>query len=95
MSFWYKRRELAFRISLCLNGQSCDYFPFHHVLTDSFKQVLCLDGWEYVIALVSFYKIIYEISSQGLLAFGLVRAHTSLLQGWQFLYLAEVGFRIH
>ncbi|KAF8307169.1 MFS general substrate transporter [Clavulina sp. PMI_390] len=52
LSFWYKRRELAFRISLCMTG--------------------VIPGW-----------------MSSLLAFGLVRAHTSLLTGWQFLFLIE------
>ncbi|KAF8153184.1 MFS general substrate transporter [Crassisporium funariophilum] len=52
LSFWYKRHELAMRISLCMTGT--------------------LPG-----------------AIGGLLAFGLVRAHTSLLQGWQFLFLIE------
>ncbi|KAF9474852.1 MFS general substrate transporter [Pholiota conissans] len=52
LSFWYKRSELALRISLCMTGT--------------------LPG-----------------AIGGLLAFGLVRAHTSLLQGWQFLFLIE------
>lgn len=52
LSFWYKRHELAMRISLCMTGT--------------------LPG-----------------AIGGLLAFGLVRAHTSVLQGWQFLYLIE------
>ncbi|KAF9564096.1 MFS general substrate transporter [Agrocybe pediades] len=52
LSFWYKRHELALRISLCMTGT--------------------LPG-----------------AIGGLLAFGLVRAHTSLLQGWQFLFLIE------
>ncbi|KII91689.1 hypothetical protein PLICRDRAFT_136092 [Plicaturopsis crispa FD-325 SS-3] len=52
LSFWYKKHELAMRISLCMTGT----FPG---------------------------------AVGGLLAFGLVRAHTSLLTGWQFLYLVE------
>ncbi|KAJ8700835.1 hypothetical protein PTI98_003822 [Pleurotus ostreatus] len=52
LSFWYKRSELAVRISLCMTGT--------------------LPG-----------------AIGGLLAFGLVRAHTSLLVGWQFLFLIE------
>ncbi|OCH88702.1 MFS general substrate transporter [Obba rivulosa] len=52
LSFWYKRHELAMRISLCMTGT--------------------LPG-----------------AISGLLAFGLVRAHTSVLQGWQFLFLVE------
>lgn len=52
LSFWYKRHELAMRISLCMTGT----FPG---------------------------------AIGGLLAFGLVRAHTSLLTGWQFLFLIE------
>ncbi|CDO68592.1 hypothetical protein BN946_scf184996.g23 [Trametes cinnabarina] len=52
LSFWYKRSELAMRISLCMTGT--------------------LPG-----------------AIGGLLAFGLVRAHTSLLTGWQFLFLAS------
>ncbi|OSD00480.1 MFS general substrate transporter [Trametes coccinea BRFM310] len=52
LSFWYKRSELAMRISLCMTGT--------------------LPG-----------------AIGGLLAFGLVRAHTSLLNGWQFLFLIE------
>ncbi|KAI0316876.1 MFS general substrate transporter [Amylostereum chailletii] len=52
LSFWYRRRELATRISLCMTGT--------------------LPG-----------------AIGGLLAFGLVRAHTSLLTGWQFLFLIE------
>ncbi|KAG5636315.1 hypothetical protein H0H81_008429 [Sphagnurus paluster] len=52
LSFWYKRHELAMRISLCMTGT--------------------LPG-----------------AIGGLLAFGLVRAHTSLLSGWQFLFLIE------
>ncbi|TFK31679.1 MFS general substrate transporter [Crucibulum laeve] len=52
LSFWYKRDELAVRISLCLTGT--------------------LPG-----------------AIGGLLAFALVRAHTSLLAGWQFLFLIE------
>ncbi|KAF8062211.1 MFS general substrate transporter [Lyophyllum atratum] len=52
LSFWYKRQELAMRISLCMTGT--------------------LPG-----------------AIGGLLAFGLVRAQTSVLTGWQFLFLAE------
>ncbi|KIK67726.1 hypothetical protein GYMLUDRAFT_237937 [Collybiopsis luxurians FD-317 M1] len=52
LSFWYKRHELATRISLCLTAT-------------------------------------YSGAVGGLLAFGLVRAKTSLLIGWQFLYLIE------
>ncbi|KAF8892997.1 MFS general substrate transporter [Infundibulicybe gibba] len=52
LSFWYKRHELAMRISLCMTGT--------------------LPG-----------------AIGGLIAFGLVRAHTSLLSGWQFLFLIE------
>ncbi|EGO01251.1 hypothetical protein SERLA73DRAFT_159718 [Serpula lacrymans var. lacrymans S7.3] len=52
LSFWYKRHELAMRISLCMTGT----FPG---------------------------------AISGLLAFGLVRARTSLLTGWQFLFLIE------
>ncbi|KAF9051499.1 MFS general substrate transporter [Panaeolus papilionaceus] len=52
LSFWYKRHELALRISLCMTGT--------------------LPG-----------------AIGGLLAFGLVRAQTSLLTGWQFLFLIE------
>ncbi|KAF5348887.1 hypothetical protein D9756_009798 [Leucocoprinus leucothites] len=52
LSFWYKRSELAVRISLGMTGT--------------------LPG-----------------AIGGLLAFGLVRAHTSLLTGWQFLFLIE------
>jgi len=52
LSFWYKRKEMAFRISLGMTGT--------------------LPG---IIG--------------GLLAFGLVRAKTSLLIGWQFLFLIE------
>ncbi|KIY43386.1 MFS general substrate transporter [Fistulina hepatica ATCC 64428] len=52
MSFWYKRHELAMRISLCMTGT--------------------LPG-----------------AIGGLIAFGLVRVHTSVLSGWQFLYLIE------
>ncbi|KAA1471921.1 MFS general substrate transporter [Dentipellis sp. KUC8613] len=52
LSFWYKRRELATRISLCMTGT--------------------LPG-----------------AIGGLVAFGLVRAHTSVLKGWQFLFLIE------
>ncbi|GLB39778.1 putative MFS general substrate transporter [Lyophyllum shimeji] len=52
LSFWYKRHELALRISLCMTGT--------------------LPG-----------------AIGGLLAFGLVRAHTSVLAGWQFLFLIE------
>ncbi|KAF9450793.1 MFS general substrate transporter [Macrolepiota fuliginosa MF-IS2] len=52
LSFWYKRSELALRISLGMTGT--------------------LPG-----------------ALGGLLAFGLVRAHTSLLNGWQFLFLVE------
>lgn len=52
LSFWYKRHELAMRISICMTGT-------------------------------------YPGAISGLIAFGLVRAHTSLLQGWQFLYLIE------
>ncbi|KZV74983.1 MFS general substrate transporter [Peniophora sp. CONT] len=52
LSFWYTKRELAFRISLCMTGT--------------------LPG-----------------AIGGLLAFGLVRAHTSVLTGWQFLFLIE------
>ncbi|KAL1731534.1 MFS general substrate transporter [Schizophyllum commune] len=52
LSFWYRRHELAMRISLCMTGT--------------------LPG-----------------AIGGLLAFGLVRAHTSLLAGWQFLFLIE------
>ncbi|KAJ7031591.1 MFS general substrate transporter [Mycena alexandri] len=50
LSFWYKKQELALRISLCMTGT--------------------LPG-----------------AIGGLLAFGLVRAKTSLLTGWQFLFL--------
>ncbi|KAJ3561686.1 hypothetical protein NP233_g10043 [Leucocoprinus birnbaumii] len=52
LSFWYKRGELALRISLVMTGT--------------------LPG-----------------AIGGLLAFGLVRAHTSHLTGWQFLFLIE------
>ncbi|KAJ3907684.1 MFS general substrate transporter [Lentinula edodes] len=52
LSFWYKRHELAMRVSLCMTGT-------------------------------------YPGAIGGLLAFGLVRAKTSLLDGWQFLYLIE------
>ncbi|KAJ6454545.1 MFS general substrate transporter [Mycena vitilis] len=52
LSFWYKKHELAMRISLCMTGT--------------------LPG-----------------AIGGLLAFGLVRAQTSLLTGWQFLFLIE------
>jgi len=52
LSFWYKKHELAMRISLCMTGT--------------------LPG-----------------AIGGLLAFGLVRAKTSLLTGWQFLFLIE------
>ncbi|KAJ3904330.1 MFS general substrate transporter [Lentinula edodes] len=52
LSFWYKRHELAMRISLCMTAT-------------------------------------YSGAIGGLLAFGLVRAHTPLLDGWQFLYLVE------
>ncbi|KAH9912232.1 MFS general substrate transporter [Amylocystis lapponica] len=52
LSFWYKRNELATRISFCMTGT--------------------LPG-----------------AISGLIAFGLVRAHTSLLTGWQFLFLIE------
>ncbi|KAJ6550729.1 MFS general substrate transporter [Mycena sp. CBHHK59/15] len=52
LSFWYKKHELALRISLCMTGT--------------------LPG-----------------AIGGLLAFGLVRAKTSLLTGWQFLFLIE------
>ncbi|KAI0705499.1 MFS general substrate transporter [Earliella scabrosa] len=52
LSFWYKRSELALRISLCMTGT--------------------LPG-----------------AIGGLLAFGLVRAHTDQLEGWQFLFLIE------
>ncbi|KAI3607385.1 mfs transporter [Moniliophthora roreri] len=52
LSFWYKRHELAKRISLCMTGT----FPG---------------------------------AIGGLLAFGLVRAKTDLLDGWQFLFLIE------
>ncbi|KAE9410087.1 MFS general substrate transporter [Gymnopus androsaceus JB14] len=52
LSFWYKRRELALRVSLCMTGT-------------------------------------YPGALSGLLAFGLVRAKTSVLSGWQFLYLIE------
>ncbi|KXN84013.1 hypothetical protein AN958_00572 [Leucoagaricus sp. SymC.cos] len=52
LSFWYKRSELAVRISLGMTGT--------------------LPG-----------------AIGGLLAFGLVRAHTSQLTGWQFLFLIE------
>ncbi|KAJ3826542.1 MFS general substrate transporter [Lentinula raphanica] len=52
LSFWYKRHELAMRISLCMTAT-------------------------------------YSGAVGGLLAFGLVRAHTPLLEGWQFLYLVE------
>ncbi|KAK7056694.1 hypothetical protein VNI00_002411 [Paramarasmius palmivorus] len=55
LSFWYKRHELAKRISLCMTGT----FPG-------------------AIGVV-----------KGLLAFGLVRAKTDLLTGWQFLFLIE------
>ncbi|THH18893.1 hypothetical protein EW146_g2180 [Bondarzewia mesenterica] len=54
LSFWYRRRELATRISLCMTGT--------------------LPG-----------------AIGGLLAFGLVRAHTSVLKGWQFLFLSHGG----
>ncbi|KAJ3998253.1 MFS general substrate transporter [Lentinula boryana] len=52
LSFWYKRHELAMRVSLCMTGT-------------------------------------YPGAIGGLLAFGLVRAKTSVLEGWQFLYLIE------
>ncbi|THV05757.1 MFS general substrate transporter [Dendrothele bispora CBS 962.96] len=52
LSFWYKRRELAMRISLCMTGTVAGAIG-------------------------------------GLLAFGLVRAQTSALTGWQFLFLIE------
>ncbi|CAA7268786.1 unnamed protein product [Cyclocybe aegerita] len=52
LSFWYKRHELALRISLCMTGT--------------------IPG-----------------TIGGLLAFGLVRAHTPVLEGWQFLFLIE------
>ncbi|KAJ4492230.1 MFS general substrate transporter [Lentinula edodes] len=52
LSFWYKRHELAMRISLCMTAT-------------------------------------YSGAIGGLLAFGLVRARTPLLDGWQFLYLVE------
>ncbi|KAJ3570815.1 hypothetical protein NP233_g4155 [Leucocoprinus birnbaumii] len=52
LSFWYKRSELAVRISLGMTGT--------------------LPG-----------------AVGGLLAFGLVRAQTSQLTGWQFLFLVE------
>ncbi|KAJ3780393.1 MFS general substrate transporter [Lentinula aff. detonsa] len=52
LSFWYRRHELAMRISLCMTAT-------------------------------------YSGAIGGLLAFGLVRAHTPLLDGWQFLYLVE------
>ncbi|KAK7042317.1 MFS general substrate transporter [Favolaschia claudopus] len=52
LSFWYKKHELAMRISLCMTGT--------------------LPG-----------------AIGGLLAFGLVRAKTSVLDGWQFLFLIE------
>ncbi|KAJ3868982.1 MFS general substrate transporter [Lentinula novae-zelandiae] len=52
LSFWYKRHELAMRISLCMTAT-------------------------------------YSGAIGGLLAFGLVRAETPLLDGWQFLYLVE------
>ncbi|KAJ7481694.1 MFS general substrate transporter [Mycena latifolia] len=52
LSFWYRKRELAMRISLCMTGT--------------------LPG-----------------AIGGLLAFGLVRAKTSVLTGWQFLFLIE------
>ncbi|KAF8525767.1 major facilitator superfamily domain-containing protein [Hysterangium stoloniferum] len=62
LSFWYKRKEMAFRISLGMTGT--------------------LPGM-----------------IGGLLAFGLVRAKTSLLAGWQFLFLVqpiifEIFFRL-
>jgi MFS family permease len=52
LSFWYKRHELAKRISLCMTGT-------------------------------------YPGAIGGLIAFGLVRAHSNLLEGWQFLFLIE------
>ncbi|KAJ7135487.1 MFS general substrate transporter [Mycena crocata] len=52
LSFWYRKHELAMRISLCMTGT--------------------LPG-----------------AIGGLLAFGLVRAKTSVLTGWQFLFLIE------
>ncbi|KAF9467701.1 MFS general substrate transporter [Collybia nuda] len=52
MSFWYRRHELALRISLGMTGT--------------------LPG-----------------AIGGLLAFGLVRGHTSKLVGWQFIFLVE------
>ncbi|KAJ7805754.1 MFS general substrate transporter [Mycena olivaceomarginata] len=52
LSFWYRKAELALRISFCMTGT--------------------LPG-----------------AIGGLLAFGLVRAKTSLLTGWQFLFLIE------
>ncbi|KXN84014.1 hypothetical protein AN958_00573 [Leucoagaricus sp. SymC.cos] len=52
LSFWYRRSELAMRISLSMTGT--------------------LPG-----------------AIGGLLAFGLVRAHTAQLTGWQFLFLIE------
>ncbi|EPT00545.1 hypothetical protein FOMPIDRAFT_1036697 [Fomitopsis schrenkii] len=52
LSFWYKRHELAMRISICMTGT-------------------------------------YPGAISGLISFGLLRAHTSVLQGWQFLFLIE------
>ncbi|KAF7329915.1 MFS general substrate transporter [Mycena kentingensis (nom. inval.)] len=52
LSFWYKKHELALRISFCMTGT--------------------LPG-----------------AIGGLLAFGLVRAKTDVLDGWQFLFLIE------
>ncbi|KAH9910536.1 MFS general substrate transporter [Fomitopsis serialis] len=52
LSFWYKRHELAMRISICMTGT-------------------------------------YPGAISGLIAFGLLRVHTSVLKGWQFLFLLE------
>ncbi|PCH37504.1 MFS general substrate transporter [Wolfiporia cocos MD-104 SS10] len=52
LSFWYKRNEMAMRISICMTGT-------------------------------------YPGAISSLIAFGLVRVHTSVLNGWQFLFLIE------
>lgn len=91
LSFWYKRKELAFRISLCMTGElAC--LSSMTVLNPSIFQELFRDGWGYVhsSSFVSSHPTLTP-HLQSLIAFGLVRAKTSVLTGWQFLYLIEVG----